>query len=115
MLCMFSRRGRDGGRDAQVDGERKILFLADDTATYEYGTLKQYDNVRLPVLNNVWVKRLLELFSARVEIMNRIPQIGGQVVLKGKNLTDMKAIEREIATIAYRLEGNGGAPSFSVR
>ena len=53
------------------------------------------------------VKRLLELFSARGEVLNRIPHIGGQVALQGKNRREMLAIEREIALIAARLEGAG--------
>jgi hypothetical protein len=61
-----------GGRlvdiTAKTDGERKIVFLPDDSATYDFEKDLQLDNVRKPLVEDPDVKRFLKLGADSVSI-----------------------------------------------
>ena len=58
---------------------RRILFLSDDNATYDFGTTDVRDNFKMSTVDNPMVSHLLALFSKRIEILNRVPAVGGAV------------------------------------
>ena len=53
----------------------EILFIPNDSGTYDFNTTDLPDNVRIPLVDDPRVQRALDLFSERIVLMNSVPNI----------------------------------------
>ncbi|SRR5216684_415912 len=63
--------------DMLPDGSRvrEILFLPNDNATYDFNTTDLPDNIRVPLLDDSRVSKVLSLMSQKTALMNSVPGI----------------------------------------
>jgi hypothetical protein len=85
---------------------KRVLFLPDPSAVYEFGTTKQTDNVRVPLINDPRLDRILALYSERTSLMNSVGGIGGQVTLEGDSAVRYRRIMYEIESLAEQVVGD---------
>jgi len=94
----------------KADGEKKIVFLQDDSATYDFEIDTQLDSIRKPLVEDPDVERWLKLAADSFSIMksNR----------KGKEVTvtpELLLVERQRLVLLQQLQNRYPARVFRRR
>jgi hypothetical protein len=74
---------------------REILFIPDDSRTYDFNTTDIVDNVRVPLIDDSRIAEALDLFSQRVALLNCVPALG--------------AMPPDVSRQAYELQARASA------
>jgi len=86
-----------------IPGLSRILFLADDSATYDYDTDQRRDNIRMPLLDDARVQEFCDLATERNSILNSVPGFGA-VTLTGDKATRMSYINQRSQMLMAELQ-----------
>ena len=81
------------------DGMRfqEILFVPDDSASYDFSTTIAQDNVRMPLINDPRVSEALRLLSEKTALMNTVPGIN--IELPPDVIAKMSALDVRISKL----------------
>ena len=81
----------------------EILFIPNDDATYDFETTDLPDNVRVPLIDDPRLLKVLKLYSEKTALMNSVPGI--DVVLPQDVAGKVLNIEIEAAMLLAELMG----------
>jgi hypothetical protein len=79
----------------QHDGGTQMLFLPDENANYGFESDTAKNNIRFPLVNDVRVNELCDLYSLKNDIENA-SRMGREVRLDGEPLANWKAVVSRI-------------------
>jgi hypothetical protein len=81
----------------------RILFLPDETATYDISSDQRRDNVRMPLLSDARITEFCQLCTEYNDILNSVPGLG-TVRVTGIKALRLVAIEERKAILMGELE-----------